>query len=107
MLFPTHGKLTNIQTGRLCQRRCLDTQTPCLVVRRIRFGTKEGAEVEAAGVSAHFCEAIKKNNKTSDYGTGRLARYHQHKVCLWVSSQCALGRRRLLLTPMAVEEYGN
>jgi hypothetical protein len=108
-----YGKLTNIQTGRLCQRRRLDTEASRLIVRRIRFGTKEGAEVEAAGVSAHFWEGIK-NHKTIDYGTGRLARcyqllarYHQHKVCLWVSGrQCALGRQ-LLLTPMAVEEYGN
>ena len=61
-----YGKLTNIQTGRLCQRRRLDTEASRLIVRRIRFGAKEGAEVEAAGVRAHFWKVIK-NHKTSDY----------------------------------------
>ena len=60
---------------------------------------------------AHFSKAIK-NHKTGDYGTERLARcyqllarYHQHKVCLF-GIQCFGYPMPLLLTPMAVEEYG-
>ena len=57
----------------MCERRRLDTEASRFIVRRIRFGAKEGAEVEAAGMRAHFWKAIK-NHKTGDYGTERLAR---------------------------------